>query len=69
MIVDKLVKVKANSPAVPKSFLLADIEIKLTTTSLGMCLNSAAISFLYLASVLCLLLMVGASEHCPFCIC
>jgi hypothetical protein len=65
---DKLAKVKINSLAAPKSFLLADIEIKLTTTSLGMCLNSAAISFLCLASVPCLLLIVGASEHCPLCI-
>jgi hypothetical protein len=57
MIVDKLAEIKPNSLVVPKLFLLVNIEIKLATMSLGMCLNSLPIGFLCPTSVLRLLLM------------
>jgi hypothetical protein len=69
MIVVELLQIEANALAIPKSLLLADIETKLTTTSLSMRLNSLAINLCSLTTVPCLFLMMNTLELCPFCIC
>jgi len=69
VIVVEPLDIEANSPAVPKSLLHANIHVKLTSTSLCMRLNPLAISLCSFASVSSLLLVMDALEHRPFCIC
>jgi hypothetical protein len=61
----ELFETKANSLAITKSLLLANIKTKRTPTSLGKCLNSLAIGLSSLSSVPCLFLMMNTSELRP----
>jgi hypothetical protein len=69
VIVVKPLDIEANSLAVTKSLLYTNIHVKLTFTSLCIRLNLLAINLCSFACVPSLLLVVDASEHCPFCIC
>jgi hypothetical protein len=69
VIVVKPLDIEANSLAVTKSLLHANIHVKLTSASLCIRLNLLAINFCSFASVLSLLLVIDALEHCPFRIC
>jgi hypothetical protein len=53
----------ANGPLVIRLLGLADIQRKLTSSSLGLSLNPLAVSLCSLTAVLCGLFVVGAVEH------
>jgi hypothetical protein len=61
----KLLKTKANSLAITKPLLLANIKNKRTSISLSRCLNLSAISLSGLSSVPCLFLIINTLELCP----
>ena len=69
MIVVEPLDVEANSLAVPKSLLHANIYVKLTATSQYLCLNLLAINLCSFTSVSSLLLVMDTSKHHPFRIC
>lgn len=61
----KLFKTKANSLAITKPLLLANIKTKRTLTSLGRCLNLLAISLSSLLNVPYLFLIINILELRP----